>query len=158
MNGGQWLSVGVACLVGLLAPAGAFIGADAAAHLSEEVKNASITVPWVMIATVLLNGVLGFVAIVTHFACIQSVEEQILDSTAAFPFMEVFETATGSKAAAIGLTIPFIVLAYSMNLNSVTAGSRQAWSFARDNVFLAVPTGQSGGRNILCQSTLCSLC
>jgi len=40
-------------IVGVLAPAGAFIGADSAAHLSEEVANASLTVPRVMFATVM---------------------------------------------------------------------------------------------------------
>ena len=125
-NGGQWPSTGAACIVGVLAPIGAFIGADAPAHLSEEVKNASITVLRVMLTTVLLNGARGFVAIVTYVACIQSVEEQIVNSTAAFSFMEVFEIATGSKGGAISLTIPFIVLAYSMTLNSVAAASQQA--------------------------------
>lgn len=133
LNGGEWSSVGAATIVGVLAPAGAFIGADAACHLSEEVKNASLTVPRVMIFTVLLNGILGFISIVTYVACIQSVEEQILGSTAAFPFMEVFAVATGSNAGAIGMTIPFIVLAYSMTLNSVAAASRQAWAFATDD-------------------------
>jgi len=40
--------------------------------------------------------------------------------------------ATGSKAGGIGMTVPFIILAYSMCLNSVAAASRQAWAFARD--------------------------
>lgn len=132
-NGGEWPSVGAACIVGILAPAGAFIGADAAAHLSEEVRDASRTVPRVMLFTVLLNGVLGFISTVTYVACVQNVEREILESTAAFPFITVFATATGSKAGAIGMTVPIIVLAYSMTLNSVAAASRQAWSFARDD-------------------------
>lgn len=89
-NGGEWPTIGSAVIVGVLSPAGAFIGADAAAHLSEEVKNASLAVPRVMFFTVLLNGFMGFIAIVTYVACIQSVEEQILNSTDAFPFMRVF--------------------------------------------------------------------
>lgn len=89
-NGGEWPTIGSAVIVGILSPAGAFIGADAAAHLSEEVKNASLTVPRVMFLTVLLNGFMGFVAIVTYVSCIQSVEEQILNSEDAFPFMRVF--------------------------------------------------------------------
>ncbi|KAK5702006.1 hypothetical protein LTR97_004824 [Elasticomyces elasticus] len=131
-NGGEWSSTGAAVIVGILAPAGAFIGADSAAHLSEEVANASLTVPRVMFATVLINGALGLVAIVSYVACIQDVEEQILNSTIAFPFMEVFQTATGSTAGAIGMSVPFVVLAFSMTLNSVAAASRQAWSFGRD--------------------------
>lgn len=33
-NGGGWSSTGVAAIVGILAPSGAFIGADSAAHMS----------------------------------------------------------------------------------------------------------------------------
>lgn len=64
-NGGDWSSVGAACIIGILTPAGSFIGADSAAHMSEEVRNASLSVPRVMMFTVMLNGVLGFIAIVT---------------------------------------------------------------------------------------------
>ena len=85
-----------------------------------------------MFATVLVNGAFGLVAIATYVASVQDVTEQIVDSTSAFPFMDVFRVATGSTVGAIGMTIPFIVVSYSMTLNSVAAASRQAWSFARD--------------------------
>lgn len=61
-------------------------------------------------------------SITTYVACIQDVEEQILNNSSAFPFMSVFQAATGSTAAAIGMSVPFVVLAYSMTLNSVAAG------------------------------------
>lgn len=106
--------------------------ADAAVHIGEEVKDASLTVPRAMFATVLVNGFLGLIAIGTYVACVQDVTSQIAESTQAFPFMGVFQVATNSTAGAIGMTIPFVVIAYSMCLNSVAAASRQAWSFARD--------------------------
>jgi choline transport protein len=46
--------------------------------------------------------------------------------------MSVFQAATGSTAAAIGMSVPFVVLIFSMTLNSVAAASRQAWAFSRD--------------------------
>lgn len=131
-NGGDWASVGAACIVGLLTPAGAFIGADSAAHMSEEVKNASLSVPRVMMSTIMLNGVLGFVATVTYVYAIQDIEKQIIDSTYAFPYIGIFADATNSYAGAIGMTIPWAVLSTASCINSVAAGSRQAWAFARD--------------------------
>ena len=101
-------------------------------HIGEEVKNSSLTVPRAMFATILINGFFGLIAIGSYVACIQDVTEQIVNSEQAFPYMGVFLTATGSTAGAIGMSVPFIVLAYSMTLNSVAAASRQAWSFARD--------------------------
>ena len=80
-----------------------------------------------------LNGALGFIMIVTFCFAIQSVEEQIIMSSAPYPFVEVFATATGSTAAAIGMTVPMVLMTLSMCINSTAAASRQAWSFARDD-------------------------
>jgi choline transport protein len=38
-NGGGWSSTGVAAVVGILAPSGAFIGADSTAHMSVRYLN-----------------------------------------------------------------------------------------------------------------------
>lgn len=131
-NGGGWSSTGVAAVVGILAPSGAFIGADSAAHMSEETKNASITVPRMMQLTIIINGVLGWIMAITYCYVIQDLQEQIVQSDAVFPFVGVFAVGTGSQAGAIGMTVPIIVLQFAMCLNATAAGSRQAWSFARD--------------------------
>lgn len=132
-NWGGWASMGGACIVGQMAASAAFIGVDSAVHMAEEVKNASRVVPRMMMLTVFLNGALGFIMIVTFCFAIQSVEEQIIMSTAPYPFVDVFATATGSTAAAIGMTVPMVLMTLSMCINSTAAASRQAWSFARDD-------------------------
>ncbi|GAB7328266.1 hypothetical protein MBLNU13_g00277t2 [Cladosporium sp. NU13] len=103
-------------------------------HISQsyEIQDLSLT-PSQMMATVFLNGALGFIMIVTFCFAIQSVEEQIIMSSAPYPFVEVFATATGSTAAAIGMTVPMVLMTLSMCINSTAAASRQAWSFARDD-------------------------
>jgi len=58
-----WPSSGVACLVGLNAAIGDFIGADSSVHLSEELNNASWVLPRSMIATAIMNYALGFIVI-----------------------------------------------------------------------------------------------
>ena len=55
------LLAGLATLVGIITPINAFLGADAAVHMAEELKNASKTLPQVMVWTSIINGVLGFV-------------------------------------------------------------------------------------------------
>lgn len=85
-----------------------------------------------MLGTTLINGALGLIAVITYMLVIQDVEEQILGSASAYPWVGVFEVATGSKAAAIGMTVPFIIITLGMTINSTAAASRQAWSFARD--------------------------
>lgn len=56
--------VGVACLVGMITNAGALVGGDAAAHMAEELKNASKMLPRAMIWTIVVNGALGFLMLV----------------------------------------------------------------------------------------------
>ena len=58
-----WSSPGVASLVGIGAAVGDLIGADSSVHLSEELKNAAWILPRSMVATALINYVLGFVTI-----------------------------------------------------------------------------------------------
>lgn len=150
-NFGGWASIGAACIVGQSAASAAFIvspnntalstartdcdrqGVDSAVHMAEEVKNASLTVPRMMISTVFLNGTLGFVMLITYCFSIQDVEQQILGSAAPYPFVEIFAVATGSTAGAIGMTIPVLIVSLSVTINSTAAASRQAWSFARDD-------------------------
>jgi hypothetical protein len=85
-----------------------------------------------MMATVLLNGALGLITIITYCFAIQSVEEQIIMSTAPYPFVEIFAAATSSTPTAIGMTIPIVLMTLAMCINATAAASRQAWSFARD--------------------------
>lgn len=63
---------------------------------------------------------------------IQDVEKQILGSTAVYPWIEVFVTATGSKAGVVCMAACITVAAFGSTINVIAAGSRQAWSFARD--------------------------
>jgi len=58
-----WSSPGVASLVGISAAIGDVIGADSSVHLAEELKNASWILPRSMIATAMMNYVLGFITI-----------------------------------------------------------------------------------------------
>lgn len=60
--------VGLACLVGMITNAGASVGGDAAAHMAEELKNASKMLPRAMIWTIVVNGALGFIMLVSVFS------------------------------------------------------------------------------------------
>ena len=70
-----------------------------------------------MITAILLNGLMGFVMIITYVFSIQNVETQIVDSTAVFPFLGVFEVAVGSRGGAIGMAVPIIILSFCICLS-----------------------------------------
>ncbi|KAK4896490.1 hypothetical protein LTR27_005706 [Elasticomyces elasticus] len=131
-NFGGWSTTGAAVFVGSITATGSFAGSDAAAHLSEETKDASKSVPRMIVGTVLVNGAMGFVFIITYAYCITSVEA-VISSTSPFPFIDVFLAALGSRAGTVCLmTIPCI-LSVCTSLNALAAASRQAWALSRDN-------------------------
>ncbi|KAF7195381.1 putative amino-acid permease C15C4.04c [Pseudocercospora fuligena] len=132
-NYGVWSSVGAARWVGQVAGGGALLGMDSAAHMSEEVEDASMAVPRMIMASVTISGALGFIFTITFVFIIQDVESQIADSTAYYPFIAVFATAIGSTGAAIGLTVMIIFLGICAAISAMAAATRQAWSFARDS-------------------------
>ena len=87
-DGGNWHSTGLAVLVGVLSPQLALIGPDAAVHMSEEVRNASKTIPRIMFATLFTNGALGFVMLVTLCFSVGSLED-VLETPTGYPFIQV---------------------------------------------------------------------
>jgi len=68
-NFGGWSSIGAACFVGSITATGSFAGSDAAVHLSEETKDASKSVPRMIMFTIVLNGLMGLVFIITYVSC-----------------------------------------------------------------------------------------
>jgi len=64
----NWGSLGVATMIGILGPASTYLGGDSAVHLSEELKDASYSLPRAMITAALVNYGLGFATTVTLMA------------------------------------------------------------------------------------------
>ncbi|TLD07988.1 hypothetical protein E2P81_ATG10597 [Venturia nashicola] len=130
-NFGGWSTVGAACFVGSITATGSFAGSDAAVHLSEETKDASKSVPRMIIFTIVLNGAMGLVFIITYCFCITNLEA-VVQSESPFPFMDVFLAGTNSKAATVAMSTIPLILSVCTSLNALAAASRQAWSLARD--------------------------
>lgn len=65
-NFGGWSTIGTACFVGSVTATGSFAGSDAAVHMSEETTDASKSVPRMIMFTIVLNGIMGFVFIITY--------------------------------------------------------------------------------------------
>ncbi|KAI7186116.1 amino acid transporter [Hortaea werneckii] len=132
-NFGGWTSIGGACVVGMLTATGSLGGSDSPAHIAEEVRNASVVVPRMMITTIILNGILGLAMIIMFCFCITDLQSHIWFSASAFPYVDVFLAATNSKGGTVALVSIIAALNICANLSVVAAGSRQTWAFARDN-------------------------
>jgi amino acid transporter len=118
-------------MVGLLSPVLSLIGFDCAVHMSEEVKDASTTLPRAMLSAFGFNAILGFVMAVTLSFTLGDVES-ILSSPTGYPFIQLFYNTTGSLAGASVLVVIVILTLLSAAIAEVATASRQLWSFARD--------------------------
>lgn len=130
-NHGGWSTIGSACIVAQSAASADFFGFDSAAHISEEVRDATLWVPYMMMGALVLNGALGFVMIITFSFVVQDIPTQILQSESPFPWIGVFATAT-STPWALAMASFIVLINFSACINAIMAASRQIWSLARD--------------------------
>jgi len=131
-DGGNWGNIGLSCLVGMLGPVFTFIGPDSAAHMAEEIKDASYVLPRAMMWTAAINGTLGFAMLVTFCFCLGNIED-ILANPDIMPFVQVFFNATKSEAGTAVLMTVFIILTICGCISQLASASRQMFAFARDN-------------------------
>ncbi|KAF4771459.1 hypothetical protein N7455_007747 [Penicillium solitum] len=130
-NGGDWNSSGTATLVGFSTTITALIGYDCAVHMSEEIKDASETLPKAMITSVCVNAACGFLMLVTVCFTLGDIDD-ILATPTGYPFMQVFYNATESLPGTNTMTAIIVLTLTASTITEVATASRQLWSFARD--------------------------
>ncbi|KMP04648.1 hypothetical protein CIRG_04329 [Coccidioides immitis RMSCC 2394] len=124
-NGG-WGSRAGACILGL-------VGSDYinTKRAAEEIKDSSRTLPVAMLGTLALNGIVGFIMLITYVFCIPSSQEALKHSHG-FPFIYVFLQTTGSVGGTTGMTVIIMLLQVCSAVSNVASTSRQLYAFARD--------------------------
>ena len=98
---------------------------------AEEIKDASRVLPLAMMGTAILNGVLGYVMLISYLTCMGNVEE-VMDSPTGFAFIQVFYNSTQSRIGASVMTTILIILTVCGTISNVATASRQMFAFARD--------------------------
>ncbi|CRG91605.1 Choline transport protein [Talaromyces islandicus] len=131
LNEGNWPSQGLSYCVGFLGNVATFVGADASVHLAEEVSNAATTIPRVITLSMILNGIVGFVMMVTLLFCLGDVES-VLNSETGFPFFQIFKDSVKSTAGATVMGAVVLILTWACATGIITSASRMTWAFARD--------------------------
>ena len=129
-NEGGWSTMGLSLMVGQISAIFGSTCSDAAAHMAEEVENASRSVPIAILWSYVLNGMMGFVLLISYLFAIPNVADALVDPSA-YPFLYAFRNAV-STAGVNGLTSIVLILVVASNISFNAATSRQTWSFARD--------------------------
>lgn len=100
--------------------------------MSEEVQNARNVVPKALMASVGINGVLGFGMLVAVLFRIGSIPNALTPAPC-FTFIEVFTQALNSDGFATGLSTSLLVLFIFCAVAVHVAASNATWAFARDD-------------------------
>jgi amino acid transporter len=100
-------------------------------NVAEEIKNASETLPRSITTGVAVNGILGFVMVVTLCFTVSDVNA-VLATPTGYPFIQIFFNTTQSYTATNVMTTIIIVVLTSGVISVIATSSRQLWSFARD--------------------------
>lgn len=130
-NRGNWNTMALAVLIGQLPGTSFQVGIDAAAHMSEEVRNASSAVPKAMLLTYALNFVLLFPMIITACYHLPDLDAALADDST-YPFVWVLKQTMSTAWVTLILVILVVILIGS-NITFLTATSRDLYAFARDD-------------------------
>lgn len=126
-----WNNRGLATLSGLVAVVLPLLGADAAVHMSEELRDASKTLPRSMLWTTFINGSMGFIMLITFCSVLGSIDDALASPTKQ-AYLYVFYNSTESVAGASAMGALIITMAIFCNLSITATSSRQLFAFARD--------------------------
>ncbi|KAK0513311.1 hypothetical protein JMJ35_004297 [Cladonia borealis] len=131
LNEGGWPTQGLSYCVGFIGNVATFVGADAAVHMSEEIENADVNVPWAIFTTMILNGATGFAIMIAVLFCLGDITT-VIETPTGFPFIQVFYDGTGSYAGATVMASIVAGLIWCAVIGFLATASRMMWSFARD--------------------------
>lgn len=130
-NGGGWPTQGLSFMVGLVGNVFAFVGVDAAFHMSEETLNSAVAVPKSIFLSMLINGTTGFAMTIAVLFCIKDLDS-VLSSPTGFAHMQLFLDSTGSVAGSTVMAAIITILGACATVGMLASTSRVFWSFARD--------------------------
>ncbi|KXL49114.1 hypothetical protein M433DRAFT_104058 [Acidomyces richmondensis BFW] len=129
-NQGGYSTIGLSLMIGQMTPIFAFLCADSASHLAEEVRDASLTVPRAMFYSFVANAVMGIAMLIAFLVCITDIDAAVNDLTG-YPFMWVFRQGMNSAGQNV-LACIVILLFFGSTVAFNLSTSRQTFAFARD--------------------------
>lgn len=130
-NNGGWSSKGLSAMIGLTTPLSVIVGYDCSVHMSEEIYDASITLPRAIIWSIVVNGLMAFVMGVTLIFTVGDIDS-LLATPTRMPFIQQFYNATQSLPGTNTMVAIVVLLQTSSCISEVATASRQIWSFSRD--------------------------
>lgn len=88
-------------------------------------------IPWSLLATLAVNGTLGFAMLLATLFCMGDAGA-VLAEGGAYPFMPVFRDAVGSVAGATAMSAVVVAMLFVAATGCLASTSRVYWALARD--------------------------
>jgi choline transport protein len=122
---------GISWLLGLLQGGFGITGYDAVAHMIEEIPNASVEGPKIMIYCVCIGTCTGFIFLMVLLFVSGGKADNIIEAGEG-PLLFILNNATKSRAGAVCLLMfPLICILFA-EIAIMTTSSRMSYAFARD--------------------------
>ncbi|KAJ8131747.1 hypothetical protein O1611_g1876 [Lasiodiplodia mahajangana] len=131
LNLGDWQTQGLSFSIGIAGTVFALLGGDGAMHMAEEIHNPGIVLPWSLLTTLIINGLLGFGMIIALLYCMGDIDAALAED-AHYPFMPILRNSLESTAGAAILTSLIVVMTFTAATGTLASTSRIYWAFARD--------------------------
>jgi amino acid transporter len=112
-----------------------FIGPDAGAHMSEELKDASVVLPKAMMWATFFNGIFGIIMMIT-FVFGGGALDCVLDSATGAPVLQAVYNATGSKAGTVVMGSLLVILTFFAAVSVCASASRSLWARQRSTLLI----------------------
>ncbi|EMD30988.1 hypothetical protein CERSUDRAFT_163578 [Gelatoporia subvermispora B] len=121
-------------ILSFLAPLWTIAGFDAPVHISEEASNAAVAVPWAIVLSSAVGGILGWGINVAIAFCMGTDVASIVDNPIGQPVATILFNSFGQRGTLA--FISFSILAqYLMGADTLIVCSRLTFAFARDGGF-----------------------
>ncbi|KAG2119617.1 amino acid/polyamine transporter I [Suillus discolor] len=122
---------GFAFILSLMAPLYTIGGYDTSVHISEEVSNAAMAIPWAIVGSIAVSAVLGCGVNISLTFCMGTDVGSLLNSPIGQPMAQILFNSLGQQKA-LALWCLIIIAEYMVASNCLLVGSRQTFAFARD--------------------------
>lgn len=124
--GWSWFFQGTEAVIWTI---GAF---DSCIHMSEEARNSARSVPIGIISSITVCWLLGWIILIVCSVCVNPELSPVVNSASGQPMAELIYDSLGKKWA-ISFMALIAACQWLMGASTLTAISRQAFAFARDN-------------------------
>lgn len=132
-NYGGWSTTGLAVLAGQLSGIYTQIGVDTAAHIAEEVRDASKAVPRAMMLVWGINFCFIFPAVITLCFAMPNLTAALYDPSL-YPAVHVLRQSMSVAWTTVVLVMIIVLLMWA-NVSYLTAVARDLFAFSRDGGF-----------------------